>query len=292
MAGRHFLPAGPILVLAGALCFSTVGFTQALVVPYGATPLSIAGIRMVAGALGVLLFCAVRGHLPPLHGWTIRDLLVSASGILGFQVFFFLGALRAGVAAGTLTALGTAPVSAAVFGFLFLHEKTQAAWYPSTMLAIAGVLLMGRGSGCGMDALAFPLAAGASYGLYLSFSRRLLERHAPEAVLCILLVICALCFIPVLIVSPPLWVLTGRGMVASAHLGLVATAAAYMFTLSGVRRTGAATAATLGMAEPVCAALLAFFFLGEPLAPLSVLGILSIMASALVMIFFPVRRRQ
>jgi len=289
MKGRKFLPVPPLLVLAGALCFSTTGFTQALVVPYGATPLSIGGMRMAIGALGMLLFCAVRGRLPKLAGWPLRELLASTLGILGFQVFFFLGTLHAGVTAGTLTALGASPVAAAVIGFLFFRERPPLAWYPSTVLAAAGILLMGWGSGCEARGLAYALAAGAAYGMYLAFSRRLAERHAPEEILCMVLALCALCFVPVLFACPPSWVLSLPGMIAAAHLGLVTTTAAYLLMLCGMRGTGAPVAATLGLAEPVCATLLAFFFLGEPLSLLSALGILCVMASALVIFVFPAR---
>ncbi len=289
MKSNGYSLAGPLFVLAGALCFSTTGFTQALIAPFGATPLGIGGIRITVGALALLLFCAARGDLPPLKGWPLRELAGSVAGILCFQIFFFCGTLRAGVAAGTLAALGFSPVAAAIFSFLLFKEKPSAAWYPSTILAIAGILLMGRGSGCGPAALLFPLTAGTAYGLNLACCRRLVAGRAPETVMAAVFAVCSLCFIPLFIAAPPSWVLTGKGLIAAAHLGLVATAGAYVFMLCGLQRTSAPVAATLGLAEPVCAALLAFFLLGEPLPLLSVLGILTIIAGALLIILFPER---
>jgi len=290
MNGKAQSAAGPLFVLAGALCFSTTGFTQALIAPSGATPMGIGGMRIIVGGLALLLYCAVRGSLPSFRGWPLKEFLGSVAGILCFQVFFFCGTLRAGVAAGTLAALGFSPVAAAVFSLLFFREKPPAAWYPSTILAIAGILLMGRGSGCGPEALFFPLAAGTAYGLNLACCRRLVAGKAPETVMSAIFAVCAVCFIPLLVASPPTWVLTPEGLLAAAHLGVVATAGAYLFMLCGLRRTSAPVAATLGLAEPVCAALLAFFFLGEALPPLSLLGICMILSSALVIIVFPEKR--
>ena len=44
---------GPLLILAGALCFSTTGFVQALA-PEGATPYVIGALRMAVGGIALL----------------------------------------------------------------------------------------------------------------------------------------------------------------------------------------------------------------------------------------------
>ena len=47
---------GGVLVLIGALCFSTTGFTQALIVDDGASSYAIGTIRMLLGGLLLLLY--------------------------------------------------------------------------------------------------------------------------------------------------------------------------------------------------------------------------------------------
>ena len=50
---------GGVLVLIGALCFSTTGFTQALIVDDGASSYAIGTIRMLFG--GLLLLALLQG---------------------------------------------------------------------------------------------------------------------------------------------------------------------------------------------------------------------------------------
>lgn len=88
---------GPLLILLGALCFSTTGTVQALS-PEGATPYVIGALRMLVGGLALLLWCAFRGELPRFWRWPMRCVVPSTLALLGFQFFFFRGVLEAGVA--------------------------------------------------------------------------------------------------------------------------------------------------------------------------------------------------
>ena len=86
---------GPLLILLGALCFSTTGTVQALS-PEGATPYVIGALRMLVGGLALLLWCAFRGELPRFWRWPMRCVVPSTLALLGFQFFFFRGVLEAG----------------------------------------------------------------------------------------------------------------------------------------------------------------------------------------------------
>lgn len=113
---------GPLLILLGALCFSTTGTVQALA-PEGATPYVIGALRMLVGGLSLLLWCAFRGDLPRFWHWPMRCVIPSAFALLGFQFFFFRGVLEAGVAVGTVVAIGFSPIVVALLGLIFLREK-------------------------------------------------------------------------------------------------------------------------------------------------------------------------
>ena len=75
---------GPLLILLGALCFSTTGTVQALS-PEGATPYVIGALRMLVGGLALLLWCAFRGELPRFWRWPMRGVVPSPLALLGFQ---------------------------------------------------------------------------------------------------------------------------------------------------------------------------------------------------------------
>ena len=291
---QTFSLQGSLLVLAGALCFSTTGFTQALIANSGATPYAIGALRMLIGGLGLLLLCALRGRIPRLHGWPLKNLCLSALGVAGYQICFFQGTLQAGVAIGTLAAMGFTPVVAAVLGFVFLKLSPSREWYVSTALALCGLVLMnwGKTEGFNTAALFFPLAAGTAYAVYLTFSGPLLKGHPADAVMTIVFLFCALVMLPGLLSEDLRWVLTPGGLLACAHLGFVTTALGYVCTLSGLAKTPPAAAATLSLAEPVCAAMLGFFCLGETVTAVSFTGILLILSSMLLLVFLPALKKH
>jgi DME family drug/metabolite transporter len=84
----------------------------------------------------------------------------------------------------------------------------------------------------------------------------------------------AVALVPVLALTSPGWLLTVRGATVVAYLGLVTTVAAYLLYGYGLRTITAPTAVTLGLAEPVVAALLGVIVLGERLTAAALGGLL------------------
>jgi len=78
---------------------------------------------------------------------------------------------------------------------------------------------------------------------------------------------------PVLAASSPGWVLSGRGLAVVGYLGVVTTAAAYLLYGRGLRAMSAPVAVTLGLAEPVVAAILGLVVVGERLTPAGIIGL-------------------
>jgi DME family drug/metabolite transporter len=89
---------------------------------------------------------------------------------------------------------------------------------------------------------------------------------------------------PVLAASSPGWVATGRGLTVTVYLGLVTTVVAYLLYGRGLRTVPAPVAVTLGLAEPVVAALLGLLVLGEHLSGTAVAGLL-LVGAALAVLF-------
>lgn len=287
---RTFSIKGGLQVLAGALCFSTVGFTQALIIDDGATPYSIMTLRMFVGGLGLLALCAIRGTLPTLHHWPIKNFLLAAMGVVCYQLFFFQGLPLVGVVVGTLVMSSSVPVLVAVFGRIFLRTSPPPEWYFSTVLAITGLVFIswGKAGDFAPAGLLLPLGAGASYAVYLTFSGPLLRYHSADAVMALILLSSSLCLLPGLVTEDLSWVMTPKGAIAILHLGLVTQALGYVFTLYGLRQVSPAVAATLGQAEPVCAALLGCFCLGENIPLMSFIGIVLILGSTSLLFIIPV----
>ncbi len=119
------------------------------------------------------------------------------------------------------------------------------------------------------------LAAGLCYAIYAVTASRLITAGNSESVVMGLLFGgAAVLLAPVLATSSPGWLLTGRGLAVTAYLGLVTTVLAYLLYGRGLRTVPAPVAVTLGLAEPVVAAILGLVVLGERLTAPDVIGLL------------------
>ena len=200
-----------------------------------------------------------------------------------------LGLAEAGVAVGTVVAIGFSPIVVALLGLIFLREKPAKAWYPATGLALIGLILLNADAvgGASFAGMAFPLLAGFSYACYFVFSKPLAQNAAPGSVMMVLCLLSGLCMLPVFWIYPAAWLATPVGALVALHLGVVTTAIAFSLTLAGLKVTPAATASTLSLAEPLSAACLGIFFLHEPLSLSAAVGIALIFGSVLILVACP-----
>lgn len=265
---------GALLVLLGALCFSTSGTAQAFA-PEGATPYVIGALRMQVAALALLVWCAWRSRLPRLADWPLRWVIPAALGLVAFQVCFFKGVHLAGVAVGTVVAIGFSPLVAALLAWAVLGERPSPVWYPSTALALAGLvcLNLGEGESAHWQRLVLPLAAGTGYACYFVFSKPLGVRFAPDSVMLVLCGLSGVLLLPALLLFPVGWLFSAAGAGTALYLGVVTSALAFSLTTAGLARTPAATAATLALAEPLAAACWGIFLLHEDVTLLDGCGI-------------------
>ena len=186
-----------------------------------------------------------------------------------YQLCFFAAVATTGVAVGTVVAIGSAPVLAGALCWLFYREKPGRRWAIATALAILGcALLVLPGGQLTLQAWGISLALGAGicYALYALLAKRLLEGHAPEAVMAVVFCLGAILLAPALLLVDMRWLGEWRGLAVALHLGLVATALSYTLFARGLKVVATATAVTLSLAEPLTAGLLGVFLLGESLA--------------------------
>ncbi|MFN3980926.1 MAG: EamA family transporter, partial [Caldilinea sp.] len=121
-------------VLVAAVCWGTTGTAQTFA-PEGATPLAVGAMRLLIGGAALLLFALGRRQLR-LQGWPLSATMVAIGTIAGYQLFFFAGVARTGVAVGTVVGIGSAPIFAGLLGLLLLGEKPSRRWMLATLLAI------------------------------------------------------------------------------------------------------------------------------------------------------------
>ncbi len=276
---------GEWLVLAAAVLWGTTGTAQALA-PADAAPVTVGSMRLALGGIALLAIAVLRGTLRAGRPWPIRTLIAAAVCIAGYQVCFFSGVAATGVAAGTLVGIGSAPVVAGALDWLVEGVRPGRRWAGATGLAILGCTLLAfSSSGAVFHAWGILLAvsAGACYAVFTLFSKKLLEGRPPDAVMAVVFCLGAAMLAPILMLVDLSWLGQPGGLAVALHLGLAATALAYVFFGRGLKSISASTAVTLTLAEPLTAGLLGVFVLGEQLAPVGWAGVI-LLASGLALI--------
>lgn len=275
---------GPLLILLSNLCFCTTGTAQALA-PEGASAPVVGALRLLIGGMAMLGWCAATGKLPRRTGWPWAKVLLAGVSLVAFQVCFFLALRKTGVAVGTMVCAGSVPIMGGLFSWIFFKEKPSRLWYPATLAAVAGVVLLSITGPLRVEPLGLVLALTATL-FYLGntmTSKSLARNHPPETVMCVLFLMAGLLSLPIFFMFPVDWLFSGRGMLVALHLGVVTAALAYTLNLAGLKITPTPTAMTLVLTDPFGAALLGFFLLGEPATPPILLGMCLIFISMAVL---------
>lgn len=268
-------PGGVWYVLAAAVLWGTTGTSQGLA-PAGVASTTIGAVRLVVGGLALLTLAILRGSFKGGKRWPIFGTLISAFFIAGYQLCFFAGVARTGVAAGTMVAIGTAPVAAGILGYLIRREHGGLRWMAATLLSVVGCILLAAGGGELQNnaiGIVLALGAGLSYAAYTVSIKGLLDQHAPDAVMAVVFCLAALLLSPLLFTSYLGWLAEPRGMAVALHLGVLATAVSYGLFARGLKSINVGTAATLSLAEPFTAAILGVVILRERLGLLQVSGV-------------------
>lgn len=282
--------SGQWYVLLAAVLWGTTGTAQALaqaLAPAGAPPLAVGAARLAIGGGVLLLWAWGRGRLADGRAWHKRPLLLSALAVAAYQPFFFGGVARTGVAVGTMVAIGSAPVIAGLWQWAVWGVRPSARWLAATVCAVAGCGLLALSGGeVAVDAggMLLALGAGGSYALFALMTKELLRDHAPETVTAVVFSLGALLLLPLLFFVDISWLARPSGLTAALWLGVIATALAYLLYTRGLAHTPVATAVTLSLAEPLTAALLGIFLLGESVTGLTLAGMVLIFSGLVLLV--------
>jgi len=286
--------AGVWFVLGAALLWGTTGTAQAFA-PSGFDPMVIGALRLLVGGVALLGLALYRRELGRLRDWNWLPLFLAAVFTASYQLCFFAAVARTGVAVGTIVGIGSAPVIGGFLGRVFRGETLSRRWMIATSLAIAGCSLLSLSGGdIAIDPVGILLAvgAGAAYAAYTLMIKGLLEKHAPNAVMALVVCLGAILISPVLVNCELDWLLQPRSIGVVIHLGLATMALSYWLFARGLQTVQVATAVTLSLAEPMTAATLGIVLLGEQLNAQAFTGISLIFAGLVVLVArrLPVRR--
>ncbi|SEK26606.1 EamA-like transporter family protein [Pacificibacter marinus] len=220
-------------------------------------PFAFAALRVMSGALALLVLVYLRGSVLPLK---LPTRVPSSLALTVYMLGFSLAYLSLPSGAGALILFGSVQISMFA-GALFLKEPVPVQRWLGGMLALGGLVFL-----LWPDATAqFPafavfamISAGVGWGIYSLIGRRARDPLADTALNF------ALSTIPTGIV----WLLTqgaltGMGAVLAIVAGVVTSGFGYALWYRVLPQLGASRAGVAQLSVPVLAMLGGFVFLGE-----------------------------
>lgn len=256
------------------MLWGTVGTTQTFLTE-GISSFSVAGVRSAIGG-GVLLIATIAMRKISFKKWSWKWTILAAIAIALFQSLFFTSVRFTGVAVGTVVTIGSSPVFAGILEWLIWKVRPSKVWGIATILAIVGcVLLFANRGEAVVDPVGVGLALTASFmfALYTNVSKQLMEREDTLPAVAMTFSMCALFLMPFAARDGFGWLTEGTNLSAMLFMALAATSVAYVLFLGGLKKISSSAAVTLSLAEPLTAAILGVFLVGEYLSPLSWVGV-------------------
>lgn len=267
-----------------ALALFTVGvwgttFISTKVLLRAFTPVEILLIRFVLGFLALTLVRPRRLRLQKRS----HALYFAAAGLTGCMLYYLLEniALSYSTASNIGVIVSCAPLFAALFSALFLHERLRPSFFVGFCAAIAGIVLISFGGGDAVqikpvgDVLA--LCAAAAWGLYSILCRKLGEFQYPTLEMTRHIFFYGIVFMlpPALLMgfSPdPAALMQPVNLCNLAFLSLCASALCFVTWNMAVKRLGAVRACVYIYLSPVITVLCAALVLSERMTRRAMLG--------------------
>jgi inner membrane transporter RhtA len=208
---------------------------------------------------------------PRIRGRTRRELLLAAlfGVILGAMNLTFYEALHRiplGIAV-TIEMVG--PLAVAVAGS---RRARDLIWVG---LAGLGILALARGRAHGLDGLgvAFALAAGSLWGVYILVNARVGRAFAGGTGLALAMVVASVVALPFGIAQAGSQLVAVHSLVIGAAVGMLSSAIPYTLELESLRRIAAPVFGVLMSLEPAVATLAGFLVLGQGMTLRALAGI-------------------
>lgn len=271
-------------VLAAAVLWGTTGTAQSFL-QGDAHPLTIGAFRLSVGGFALLAFVILTKGLV----WTEipwRAALASAALMALFQPLFFSSVQLTGVAIGTVATIGSAPVFSGILEWTLLKRRPDRVWVSATVSAIAGCLLLFLGNGSASAdpvGIILALGAGVSFAGYAITSKKVLEKMDAVPAVAVIFSLSALGLLPFLLFYDASYIMNFGNLGVIVYLGLGATSLSYILFSFGLKRIPSSSAVTLSLGEPMTAALLGVFIVGESLSGSAWFGVLLLLGGIVIL---------
>jgi drug/metabolite transporter, DME family len=270
---------GALFCLFAAIAWGTTG-TAATFAP-GVSPLAIGAAAMgIGGALQALIaYKGIWAHRAALRRERMA-LLVGAVSVAIYPLAFYASMRLAGVTVGTVISIGSAPLISALIEYALDGRRLTARWAIGAAIGLGGIALLslsegGHGTASNIPLGAFlGLVAGGTYALYSWTAQQMMRRDLPPRVaMGATFGLGGLLLLPVLLITGASFLDSAGNLAVGLYMALVPMFLGYLAFGAGLARVPASMATTITLFEPVVAAVLAVYVVGETLPALGWLGV-------------------
>jgi drug/metabolite transporter, DME family len=288
---------GALFCLFAAIAWGTTG-TAATFAP-GVSPLAIGAAAMgIGGALqAVIAYKGIWAHRAALRRERTA-LLVGAVSVAIYPLAFYASMRLAGVTVGTVISIGSAPLISALIEYALDGRRLTVRWAIGAAIGLGGIGLLslsegGHGTASNVPLGAFlGLVAGGTYALYSWTAQRMMRRDLPPRVaMGATFGLGGLLLLPVLLITGASFLDGAGNLAVGLYMALVPMFLGYLAFGAGLARVPASMATTITLFEPVVAAVLAVYVVGETLPALGWLGV-ALIVTCLLWTTLPVPRRR
>ncbi|MEV7869317.1 EamA family transporter [Streptomyces sp. NPDC088124] len=278
--------AGSLCILVASVLWGTTGTAATFAPDVG--PLAIGAAAMGVGGL-LQALVAARGVSRQASALRARSgvVLLGALAVAVYPLAFYSSMRLAGVAAGTVVSIGSAPLASAVVERVVDGRRLTRRWMTGAALGLSGTALLclaeaagghdgpgARPVGSTVLGVGLGLVAGVTYALYSWAAHRLISRGVGSgAAMGAVFGIGGLLLLPVLALTGAPLVDSWPNAAVGAYMALVPMFLGYVLFGWGLAHVPASTATTLTLLEPAVAAVLAVLVVGERLPLLGWFGI-------------------
>lgn len=270
IANPRWIGAG--LVALSALSFGAMAIFARFAFAGGVDVTALLFLRfLIAGALMAVLMSALKRPWPRRRN-TLTLALMGGVGYVAQALCFFL-ALQHASAGLVALLLYLYPFLVTLLGVAFAGERLTLLRTLAVLSALLGTALtIGAGISGSPLGIALGLAAALIYSIYILVGNRVLKEEDPLAAAAVVMLAAAGVFGLVVLVDAPRFPASAAAWAAVLAIALISTVVAMVGFFAGVKRLGAADAATLSTLEPVVTFVLAAIFLDEPVSAAQMAG--------------------
>jgi drug/metabolite transporter, DME family len=253
--------------------------------------LMVSAYRMAIAAVVLLLVVAATrslGHVRALLRRHPRRVCAVGLSTAAYQALYFSAVVNVGVSVATVVALGLAPVLVTVWESVRAGRLPAPGHYPVLVAALTGLVLVSVSEGAASGprpllGLAAAVAAGIGYAAATVVGRDLAQGSQTIVLTAAATTVGAAALVPVGAVASwgrsPLVTTDPAALLVLAYLGVMTMALAYGLLYAGLRTTSGSAAVIATLVEPVTAAALAAWLLGEQLGVWGAVGAALILAA-------------